>query len=114
MLDGVGQELLDNYNTFDLAKELVDGGEMRFPGDYYGEHQNQRPSNRFETLTEWVDYAKDAFAEYLYIYSEGGWTVITVFDNKTKWLKEAIETPYSSEWKELDFLSRYKLKGERI
>jgi hypothetical protein len=83
-LDGVGQELLDNYNSFDRAKELVDGGEMRFPGNYFGKDQNQKLASRFETLLEWTEYGKEAWADYMYIYSEGGWSVI--HNNKTKWL----------------------------
>ena len=77
-LEGVGKELKDNYNSYEEIVELVQGGDMSFPGEPYtdgGEDFN-------DLKPEIVEDIKDTFQqEYSYIwkddkliYSENGKT----------------------------------------
>ena len=74
---GVGHMLVDNYNMYDLAKELFNHGDASYLDEtidqcsFYG-----RDWNRDEWM--FMDAMKgDVFIEYIYIFKDNKWHVAT-------------------------------------
>jgi hypothetical protein len=77
-INGLGNELLTNYNTPEAARTLVDGGDCRFPGDaYFG-----RPGEEWENIKPKIEVNVDDFFDeigsmyaYLFSASTNSWVV---------------------------------------
>lgn len=94
-LSGVGQTLIDHYNSQALAESLVAGGDISAlkqfctggPGHTFDhplpEQTTYYGRDRHEPNTEGRDGAnlaevwpgKDAWAEYVYVWQDGAWSV---------------------------------------
>ena len=90
---GVGHMLVDNYNMYDLAKELFNHGDASYLGDtidecsFYGRDWNRKeePARTFRDEWMYMDAMKgDVFIEYIYIFKDGQWNVSTQKHFKTK------------------------------
>ena len=80
---GVGKELLDNFNSLKLAKELIDGGNcssIRGMVDRYDDSLKYETDNieKFTTFT-----CEDQNTDYTYLYTHNGW--IYTNGNKNGW-----------------------------
>ena len=90
---GVGHMLVDNYNMYDLAKELFNHGDASYLDEtidqcsFYGRDWNSDEEPAKEYRDEWMfmDAMKgDVFIEYIYIFKDGQWNVSTQKHFKTK------------------------------
>ena len=95
-LEGVGATLLHHYNTFQDAYDLIELGNISqlhetienptshsfaTPAEactvFYGRdraEKDQGPKD-FEKFSEFMTYCQNAWAEFVYLYSMGEWTV---------------------------------------
>ena len=90
---GVGKCLVDNYNRYDLAKELFTKGDASYLGDtfdecsFYGRDWDRKEDPAKEFRDEWMfmDAMKgDVFIEYIYIFKDNRWHVSSSKYVKTK------------------------------
>ena len=90
---GVGKCLVDNYNRYDLAKELFTKGDASYLGDtfdecsFYGRDwdRDEEPAKTYRD--EWMfmhSMRGDVFIEYIYIFKDNRWHVSTSKYVKTK------------------------------
>ena len=90
---GVGHMLVDNYNMYDLAKELFNHGDASYLDEtidqcsFYGRDWNrdEEPAKTFRDEWMFMDSMKgNVFIEYIYIFKDGQWNVSTQKHFKTK------------------------------
>ena len=90
---GVGKCLVDNYNRYDLAKELFTKGDASYLGDtldecsFYGRDWDRKEDPAREYRDEWMfmhSMRGDVFIEYIYIFKDNRWHVSTSKYVKTK------------------------------
>jgi hypothetical protein len=83
---GVGKCLVDNYNKYDLAKELFTKGDASYLGDtfeecsFYGRDwdRKEEPARTYRDEWMYMDYIKgDVFIEYIYLFKDNKWHVST-------------------------------------
>jgi len=90
---GVGKCLVDNYNHYDLAKQLFTEGDASYLGDTFGEcsfygrdwDRKEEPARTYRD--EWMfmqSMRGDIFIEYIYLFKDGQWNVSTSKYVKTK------------------------------
>ena len=90
---GVGKCLVDNYNHYDLAKQLFTEGDASYLGDtfeecsFYGRDWKRDEEPAREYRDEWMfmhSMRGDVFIEYIYLYKDNRWHVSTSKYVKTK------------------------------
>ena len=90
---GVGKCLVDNYNHYDLAKQLFTEGDASYLGDtfeecsFYGRDWDRKEEPAREYRDEWMfmqSMRGDIFIEYIYLFKDGQWNVSTSKYVKTK------------------------------
>ena len=90
---GVGKCLVDNYNKYDLAKELFTEGDASYLGDtfeecsFYGRDWDREEDPAREYRDEWMfmhSMRGDVFIEYIYLFKDNRWHVSTSKYLKTK------------------------------
>ena len=68
--DGVGQDLLDDFNSYDKALELILEGDHSTPHESYtsmgGDWESNRPVQRTQPRR---------CEEYLYVFKDGNWKI---------------------------------------
>lgn len=81
-LEGVGAELLEQYDSLDKVEELIKGGDMSSLGDYYmnwkreGETwEKNKPKIYQNEYSLMYDLRGDVFIEYIYLFKDGKWFV---------------------------------------
>ena len=83
---GVGHMLVDNYNMYDLAKELFNHGDASYLGDtidecsFYGRDWNRKEEPARTFRDEWMymyNMRGDCHIEYIYIFKDNQWNVST-------------------------------------
>ncbi len=83
---GVGKCLVDNYNHYDLAKQLFTEGDASYLGDtfaecsFYGRDWDRKEEPAKEYREEWSymnDIKGDVFIEYIYLFKDNRWHVST-------------------------------------
>ena len=83
---GVGKCLVDNYNHYDLAKQLFTEGDASYLGDtfeecsFYGRDWNRKEEPARTYRDEWMymhDMQGDIHIEYIYIFKNNKWHVST-------------------------------------
>ena len=90
---GVGKCLVDNYNHYDLAKQLFTEGDASYLGDTFAEcsfygrdwDRKEEPARTFRD--EWMymhSMRGDVFIEYIYLFKDNKWHVSTSKYVKTK------------------------------
>jgi hypothetical protein len=81
---GVGKCLVDNYNRYDLAKELFTKGDASYLGDtieecsFYGRDWDRKIDPAREYRDEWMymlSMRGDIHIEYIYIFKNNQWSV---------------------------------------
>ena len=90
---GVGKCLVDNYNKYDLAKELFTKGDASYLGDtldecsFYARDWDREidPARTYRDEWMYMDSMKgDIFIEYIYLFKDNRWHVSTSKYVKTK------------------------------
>ena len=74
--EGVGQDLLDDFNSYDKALELILEGDHSTPYEPYTGRGEDWVSNRPDQRTEPICYE-----EYLYVFKDGEWKMPTGDDD---------------------------------
>ena len=83
---GVGKCLVDNYNSYDLAKKLFTEGDASYLGDtfeecsFYGRDWDREIEPAKTYRDEWMymhSMRGDLFIEYIYIFKDNRWHVST-------------------------------------
>ena len=83
---GVGKCLVDNYNHYDLAKQLFTEGDASYLGDtfaecsFYGRDWDRKEEPARTYRDEWMymhDMQGDIHIEYIYIFKNNRWHVST-------------------------------------
>lgn len=83
-LDGVGKDLLKDYNSFELAKKVI-------AGDYNGEDLKYE----YNTEEQWFHSLDGSDREYAYLFKDNKWYYTEcdsnwVFDKNWKLLTEEV------------------------
>ena len=90
---GVGKCLVDNYNHYDLAKQLFTEGDASYLGDtfaecsFYSRDWDRKEEKARTYRDEWMymqSMRGDIFIEYIYLFKDGQWNVSTSKYVKTK------------------------------
>lgn len=72
-LSGVGAEL-QGYTTQAEVEELIAGGDMSSLEDYYADRgETGVEPKEFDTFAEFLEFVKESWAEYYYIFRDGVW-----------------------------------------
>ena len=66
----LGAELLENYNSYEKVVELINGGDMSYPGDHYADGDACYEDVAPRTTEDALDVLEE---EYAYIYMNDGW-----------------------------------------
>ena len=74
--EGVGQDLLKDFNSYDKALELILEGDHSTPYEPYTGRGEDWVSNRPDQRTEPICYE-----EYLYVFKDGEWKMPTENDD---------------------------------
>ena len=83
---GVGKCLVDQYNNYDLAKELFQHGDASYLGDtldecsFYGRDWDRKEDPAKTYRDEWMymnNIKGDVFIEYIYLFKDNRWHVST-------------------------------------
>lgn len=86
-LEGVGKELVENYNSPDKINDLLSNGDMS------SIHSNEHYKNRGEINVDAKvsaneqAYVKDtdrSWGEYAYLYRNGEWEVCPIYGNRNQ------------------------------
>ena len=98
---GVGHMLVDNYNMYDLAKELFNHGDASYLDEtidqcsFYGRDWDRKedPAKTFNNESHYMRYMDGEFMiEYIYLFKNNRWHVST-----SKYVPEsALKNSYSS------------------
>ena len=96
---GVGHCLVDNYNSYDLAKELFQYGDASYLDEtidqcsFYGRDWERKIDKARTYRDEWMymyNMRGEPMIEYIYIFKSGRWFVST-----SKYIKEEkLDHPY--------------------
>ena len=96
---GVGKCLVDNYNSYDLAKKLFTEGDASYLGDtfeecsFYGRDWDRKEEPAKTYRDEWMymhNMRGESMIEYIYIFKNNRWFVST-----SKYIKEEnLDKPY--------------------
>jgi len=90
---GVGKCLVDNYNHYDLAKQLFTEGDASYLGDTFEEcsfyardwDRDEEPAREYRDEWMYMNAMKgDVFIEYIYIFKGTRWYVSTQKHTKVK------------------------------
>ena len=90
---GVGRCLVDNYNSYNLAKKLFTEGDASYLGDTFEEcsfyardwDRKKDPAKTFRDEWMYMNAMKgDVFIEYIYLFKDNKWHVATQKHNKVK------------------------------
>jgi len=79
-INGVGQTLAKHWNSKDLAMKLiVGGGNMRSLGDSLEtcEFFPNELFEMFDSVDQFLSHMKDSDCEYLYLFADDRWTVMS-------------------------------------
>ena len=74
--EGVGQDLLDDFNSYDKALEMILEGDHSTPYEPYAGHGEDWVSNRPDQRSEPICYE-----EYLYVFKDEEWKMPTGDDD---------------------------------
>ena len=86
-LEGVGAELLEQYNNLSMAEELIKGGDMSSLGSHYAQMperaeypysetwEDHKPKTFQNEYTLMYDLRGDVFIEYIYLFKNDKWFV---------------------------------------
>lgn len=86
-LEGVGAELLEQYDSLGMVEELINGGDMSSLGNHYAEMPERLDHPYNETWEDnkpkifqneyclMSDLRGDVFIEYIYLFRDGRWFV---------------------------------------
>jgi len=81
-LEGVGAELLEQYNNLGMAEELVKRGDMSSLGNYYIDWEREsetwernKPKIYQNEYALMSDLRGDVSIEYIYLFRDGRWFV---------------------------------------
>jgi hypothetical protein len=86
-LEGVGAELLEQYDSLGMVEELIRGGDMSSLGSHYAQMpdrkeppysetwENNKPKTYQNEYTLMIDLRGDVFIEYIYLFRDGKWFV---------------------------------------
>jgi hypothetical protein len=90
---GVGRMLVDNYNNYDLAKELFNHGDASYLDEtidqcsFYGRDWEREIEPAKEFRDEWMymyHMRGDIHIEYIYLFKNNAWHVSTQKSTKVK------------------------------
>jgi len=103
-LAGVGETLLNYYNSSDRAIKLVDGGDMssldKDGADYY---ENIKTNLKVVDINEFNEILQDSWCEYCYLYDkewvykelgEDGWGDMSHWDKLEDKFDKVVVTKY--------------------
>ena len=74
-LEGVGKELITNWNSPALAKDVVDG-----------KFNNEEEKYEYNSIDDWINHLNNSDREYAYLY-DGEWKY-TQCDENWEWKDE--------------------------
>jgi hypothetical protein len=84
-LDGVGADLVQNYNSLSAALSLVADGDCRCPGEPYknrpGEVWDDIKPREHADLAEFFEGKKQAAGHYAYLFTEGEWNLLKGYNH---------------------------------
>jgi len=90
-LEGVGAELLEQYDSLDKVKKLIMRGDMSKLGDYYIDWEREgetweknKPRIYQNEYTLMSDLRGDVFIEYIYLFRDGRWFVSELISKDNK------------------------------
>lgn len=86
---GLGNHLVENYNTRQKASELIDGGDMSTcmgkdgEIEYYSKRGDENVDPQLsKNLKEYLKLTTDCWGEYAYVFVNGKWKCfVTIGDN---------------------------------
>lgn len=90
-LDGVGKDLITDWNSEEFALKVVDG-----------EYNNEDYKYEVDTIEEWLDALNDTDREYAYLWKDGEW-IYAEMTGLFKWPKN---TKWKSVIKELNKMEK--------
>ncbi len=95
-LEGVGAELLEQYDSLGMVEELIRGGDMSSLGSHYAQMpdraeppynetwENNKPKTYQNEYTLMSDLRGDVFIEYIYLFRDGKWFVSELICKENK------------------------------
>jgi hypothetical protein len=93
--DGVGADLVENFNSLESAQALIADGDCRSPGDPYknraGEVWEDIKPRTHANLDEFMIGKRQAAGHYAYLFTDGEWTLVKGREVLVS-LKDAFET----------------------
>ena len=69
-LKGVGKDLLEDYNSFELAKKVIDG-----------DYNNEESEDEYNTEELWLYSLDGSDREYVYFFKDNKWYYTECYDN---------------------------------
>lgn len=88
-LDGVGQTLLDKYNTLAKVKKLIKYGEYQTIIDKLKFFDDKLPVRVCNSIKDYIEIENNTFIDYLYLFKDNEWFVL--INDKLERLSFAIE-----------------------
>jgi hypothetical protein len=82
-LDGVGLDLIENWNSYEKAEEVV-----------HGAYNNEKWQWDYNTINDWINFLKKSDREYAYLWRNDHWEYISSY-----WSKDHVE--WNTEWKDV-------------
>lgn len=82
-LDGVGLDLIENWNNYEKAEEVV-----------HGAYNNEKWQWDYDTIDDWINFLKKSDREYAYLWRNGCWEYISSY-----WSEDHVE--WNTEWKDV-------------
>ena len=95
----LGRQLMEHYNSRELAADLIDGGDMSVcltdDGEPYPQYYSLRgedcPPRLHDSLDEYLD--KDNNEEFGYVYTSAGWVCYDMHSFDYRKSPERVEIP---------------------
>lgn len=84
-LDGVGLDLIKDWNTAEKAEMVVKGA-----------YNNEDLQWDYDSVDDWIDFLKRTDREYAYLWKNDHWEYISVI-----WDGELYRTVWNTEWQDV-------------
>lgn len=90
-LDGVGLDLIKNWNSYEKAKEVV-----------YGVYNNEELQWDYDTIDDWIDCLKTTDREYAYLWRDDHWEYIKTKEYiKINWNNSSYTNVWDTDWQDV-------------
>jgi len=86
-LDGVGKNLIRNFNTLTEVKKLISGGDASSIDENGEVNYYDTPDSHFYRCSDYDELVTDAKvcgAEYLYVFAENQWYYLKIYGDHPK------------------------------